>query len=273
MTKKIFNSKQFNSLFSMHNKVVAIFGGTGKLGEEFAKTLSNYGAKVYVLDIKNKTKKNNETFYLKCDVQKQSSINSAFKNILKKEKKIDVVIYNVYSKPNNYYKSFENYQLKTWKKVIDSNLTGAFLVSQTAIRRFIKDKIKGNIIFLSSTYGGVGPDPSIYEGLKPRKNISGGRFALNTPAAYSSTKSGLIGLSKYIATNFGKFNIRSNVLSPGGVYDYQEKIFVKKYKNKVPLKRMAHWSDYNGAILFLASDASRYMTGSNLIIDGGWTSW
>ena len=273
MKKKKYNNKQHSSLFSMQNKTVAIFGGAGKLGEEFAKTLSFYGANVYLLDIKTKSNKNHKTFYLKCDVQKQSSINSAFEKILKKEKKIDVVIYNVYSKPKNYYKSFESYDLQTWKKVIDSNLTGAFLVSQTAIKKFIKDKIKGNIIFLSSTYGVVGPDPSIYEGLKSKKNIYGGKFALNTPASYSSTKTGLIGLAKYVATNFGKHNIRANVLSPGGVFDNQEKKFIKKYESKVPLKRMANWSDYNGAILFLSSEASNYMTGSNLVIDGGWTAW
>jgi NAD(P)-dependent dehydrogenase (short-subunit alcohol dehydrogenase family) len=273
MKKKIFNSNQASNLFSMRNKVAVIFGGTGKLGEQFSNTLSQYGAKVYVLDIKVKTKKNYESSYLKCDVQKESSINAAFKKIYSKEKKIDVIIYNVYSKPNNYYKSFENYDLKVWKKVVDSNLTGAFLVSQAAIKKFLKDKIPGNIIFLSSTYGVSGPDPSIYEGLKSKKNIYGGKFPLNTPAAYSSTKTGLIGLSKYIATNFGKYKIRSNVLSPGGVFDNQEKTFVTKYTNKVPLKRMAKWSDYNGAILFLASDASKYMTGANLIVDGGWTAW
>jgi NAD(P)-dependent dehydrogenase (short-subunit alcohol dehydrogenase family) len=163
--------------------------------------------------------------------------------------------------------------LNTWKKVVDSNLTGAFLVAQAAIKAFLKRKINGNIIFLSSTYGVVGPDPSIYQGLNSKKNIYGGKFALNTPAAYSSTKTGLIGLAKYIATNFGKYKIRANVLSPGGVYDKQEKKFVNKYKNKVPLNRMADWKDYNGAILFLASDASKYMTGTNLIIDGGWTAW
>ena len=273
MKKKIFNLNQFSNLFTMKNKVIAIFGGTGKLGEQFAKTLNHYGAKVYVLDIKAKLKNNSESSYLKCDVQKENSINSAFKKIYSKEKKIDVIIYNVYSKPNNYYKSFENYDLKVWKKVVDSNLTGAFLVSQAAIKKFLKDKIPGNIIFLSSTYGVSGPDPSIYEGLKSKKNIYGGKFPLNTPAAYSSTKTGLIGLSKYIATNFGKYKIRSNVLSPGGVFDNQEKTFVTKYTNKVPLKRMAKWSDYNGAILFLASDASKYMTGANLIVDGGWTAW
>lgn len=264
--------KKDNKLFSMKNKTVAIFGGVGKLGIQFNKVLSLNGAKVYLLD-----KKINNTFrlknYVKCDVESKKSIETAFQKIIKKEKKIDVIIYNVYSKPENYYQNFKSYDLKTWKKVNDTNLTGAFLVSQLAIKNFLKKKIKGNIIFLSSTYGIVGPNPEIYNGLKAKKNIYGGKFSLNTPAVYAATKSGLIGLSKYIATNFGKFRIRSNVLSPGGVFDNHESKFVRNYSSKVPLNRMANWSDYDGAILFLSSDASSYMTGSNLIVDGGWTAW
>lgn len=262
--------KNFN-LFSMKNKIVAIFGGAGNLGIQFERTLKAYGAKVYILDKKNL--KNKKINYINCNVLRKNSIHFGLNKIIKKEKKIDVIIYNVYSKPVDYYKNFQNYNLKTWKKVIDGNLTGAFLVSQYAIKSFIKNKIKGNIIFLSSTYGVVGPSPDIYEGLKPKKNIYGGKFSLNTPAVYSSTKSSLIGLSKYIATNFGNQGIRSNILTPGGVFDGQEKSFLQKYKAKVPLKRMANWSDYNGAIIFLSSNASEYMTGSNLIVDGGWTAW
>jgi NAD(P)-dependent dehydrogenase (short-subunit alcohol dehydrogenase family) len=272
MKIKNIDKNSYKNLFSMKNKTVAIFGGAGKLGVQFEKVLSFYGGQVYLLDKKINFKEKGIN-YLKCDVESKKSVESAFYKILKKEKKIDVIIYNVYSKPNNYYKNFEKYDLKTWKKVMDTNLTGAFLVSQLAINNFLKNKKKGNIIFLSSTYGIVGPNPNIYTGLKAKKNIYGGKFSLNTPAAYSSTKSGLIGLSKYIATNFGKHNIRSNILSPGGVYDNQEKKFVKNYKSKVPLNRMANWSDYDGAILFLSSDASNYMSGSNLVVDGGWTSW
>ena len=114
---------------------------------------------------------------------------------------------------------------------------------------------------------------SIYENLKNKNNIYGGKYSLTTPVSYTSTKSGLLGLMKYISTTCGKFGIRANSLTPGGVFDFQEKKFVNKYIKKVPLGRMANLSDYNGSILFLASDASKYMSGSNLIIDGGWTAW
>lgn len=264
------DKKFINNLFSLKGKKIVILGGAGKLGVNFAKTLKNAGAKVILGDIK-KTNNNFSKFYY-CDVSVEKSIKDFFKEIIKKEKKIHTLIYNVYSKPKNYYKKFEDYDIDTWKSVIDVNLTGAYISSKILVNHFKKRKIEGNIIFLSSTYGLVGPDLSIYKGLS-KKNIYGGEYLLTTPAAYSATKSGLLGLSKYISTSFGKHQIRSNILSPGGVFDNQEKKFVKQYSKKVPLGRMAEWKDYNGAILYLCSDASNYMTGSNLIVDGGWTAW
>jgi NAD(P)-dependent dehydrogenase (short-subunit alcohol dehydrogenase family) len=205
--------------------------------------LISAGAKVYLLDKIKKKTNNKNIIFQKCDVNSKKNISKNFKQIIKKEKKIDVLIYNVYSKPKNYYQNFEKYDLNTWEKVLKTNLTGAFLACQFMINHFKKN------------------------------NIYGGKYSLTTPVSYTSTKSGLLGLMKYISTTCGKFGIRANSLTPGGVFDFQEKKFVKKYVKKVPLGRMANWPDYNGSILFLASDASKYMSGSNLIIDGGWTAW
>ena len=119
----------------------------------------------------------------------------------------------------------------------------------------------------------VGPDQRIYRKLKRETNIYGGDYPLNSPASYSASKSGLLGLTRYLATAFGEDQIRVNMLTPGGVYDGQEEAFHSEYIKRTVLGRMATLSDYNGAVLFLASEASRYMTGSNLVIDGGWTSW
>ena len=261
---------KFN-IFSLKGKKILIIGGSGKLGLRFAKTLKNAGGQIILADV-NKPKNNQYAFYY-CDVSNQSNVADFASKLFKKEKKIDVLIYNVYSKPKNYYKPYEDYEYETWNNSVNSNLNGAFLISQILIKHFKSKKIKGNIIFLSSTYGIVGPDMSIYKGLSKKHNIYGGKFSLTTPAVYSATKSGLIGLSRWISTSYGKYNIRSNILSPGGVFDNQEKKFVKNYTSKVPLNRMAKWKDYDGAILFLSSDASSYMTGSNLVIDGGWTAW
>jgi len=273
MTKSKKNNFDYKKIFSMKNKKVVIFGGTGNLGLNFSQTLSSAGAKVFLLDKNKKEINNKNIIFQKCNVDLKKNISNSLNKIIKKEKKLDVLIYNVYSKPKNYYQGFEKYNLNTWEKVLKTNLTGAFLSCQLMINHFKKKEISGNIIIVLSTYGIVGPDLSIYENLANKKNIYGGKYSLTTPVSYASTKSGLLGLMKYLATTCGKFGIRANSLTPGGIYDFQEKKFVKKYIKKVPLGRMADWSDYNGSILFLASDASKYMSGSNLIIDGGWTAW
>ena len=267
------NKRKINAIFNMNNKTVAIFGGTGKIGTNFAKVLSLAGANVIILDIKRKKidKKNKKISFIKCDVGSEIQIKDAINDIIKNFKKIDVLIYNVYSKPKQYYKKFINYDTNTWKNVINVNLTGAYLATKYLIS---KNKSKNlNFIYLLSTYGLVGPDISLYKGLSAKKNIYGGKYSLNTPAAYTATKSALLGFSKYISTNFWKRWSKIKLSYTHGVFDNQEKKFVKKYNSKVPLGRMAKWTDYNGAILFLASDASSYMTGSNLIVDGGWTAW
>jgi len=234
------NKFDYKNIFSMKNKKVIIFGGTGKLGINFSQTLASAGAKVYLLD-KIKKKTNNENIiFKKCNVESKTNISKNFQKIIKKEKKIDVLIYNVYSKPKNYYQNLEKYDLNTWEKVIKTNLTGAFLSCQFIINHFKKNKIPGNIIIVLSTYGIVGPDLSIYENLTNKTNIYGGRYSLTTPVSYTSTKSGLLGLMKYLATTCGKFGIRANSLTPGGIFDFQERKFVKKYIKKVPLGRMAN---------------------------------
>jgi NAD(P)-dependent dehydrogenase (short-subunit alcohol dehydrogenase family) len=261
----------YKNIFSLKKKIIVIFGGAGNLGKSFSKSLVTAGSKVYLLDLKKIGTNNKNIISIKCNVLSKESVVNCFNEIINKEKKIHAVIYNVYAKPKNYYNSLENYDYSTWEEALNINLSGAFLVCQESIKHFKKKKISGNIILISSIYGLVGPDQRIYKNLK--KNIYGGNFKLNTPAVYGASKSGLIGLMKHLATTCGKFNIRINCLTPGGVFDNQGDNFHKNYKNRVPLNRMANWTDYNGAIIFLVSDASRYMTGSNLIIDGGWTAW
>ena len=261
----------YKKIFSLKGKNIIILGGSGKLGINFSKSLVSAGGRVFIGDVKKKIN-NNKIIYNFCDVTKKESVEKFFKKIFEKNK-INTLIYNVYSKPENYYKNFENYDDTVWDKVLDANLSGAYKSSKIMINHFKKNKIKGNIILVLSTYGIVGPDLSIYKNLSSKKNIYGGKFSLTTPASYTASKSGLLGLTKYLSTAFGKYNIRVNSLTPGGVYDGQEKKFVKKYSDKVPLARMAKWHEYNGAILFLSSDASSYMTGANLVVDGGWTAW
>ena len=273
--------KDPKEIFSMDEKVVVIMGGVGKMGQEFSEVLSNSGAKVWMLDLdeglcdtvsaeiskKSKMKVRGS----KCDVTSLESISLNFNKILEQDSRIDVLIYNVYSKPPNYYKKFNDYSKQTWNKVVDTNFTGAFLSCQEVVKIFRELNIQGNIILTLSTYGLVCPDLKIYEGLKSGSNIYDSNDSLTTPMSYTATKSGLLGIIKWLSGTHGKYGIRVNGISPGGVYDGQEDSFHDSYVERVPLGRMATWDEYNGAILFLASEASRYMTGANLVIDGGWT--
>jgi NAD(P)-dependent dehydrogenase (short-subunit alcohol dehydrogenase family) len=272
----------YKKIFNIQGRVIVIMGGAGKMGQAFAEFLSNAGGVIYITDInqshvedvaeKIDKKSQGSVHGIKCDVSKESDIQNCFEQILSKEGKLHGLIYNVYAKPDGYYKAFSKYPKSTWDKVMDINVCGAYLCCKEAVNAFSKFGIEGSIVLTLSTYGLVSPDFKIYEGLEASHNIYGNDDALTTPMPYTVSKSGLLGMIKWLAVSQGDKKIRVNGLSPGGVFDGQEKKFHEAYKERTPLGRMANWRDYNGAILFLMSDASLYMTGSNLVVDGGWTA-
>lgn len=281
-TKKSEPFVSLDQIFNLSEKVGVIIGGAGKMGQQFAGVLAEAGSQVILADqkeelieqtlqnIKCNKKKNISEF--KCDVSSEESVKKLFDFVNQNFGRLDFLINNAMAKPNNYYQTFEEYSLETWKEVLDINLTGAFLSCREAVP-LMKKSGGGSIVMTSSIYGVVSPDQRLYKDCTPGKNPYGTSFSLNTPGVYSASKGGLISFSKYLATLLAPENIRVNVLIPGGVFDGQEESFHQAYKEKTPMNRMATWSDFNGAILFLVSSASRYMTGSNLIIDGGWTAW
>ena len=260
-------------IFDLNGKVIIITGSSGMLGTQYAYALSECGANVVLADIdisrskiiEKQIKKSflTDPMTIQLDLTNKESILSMTSTILKKYSKIDVLINNAAYQGNSKIRSsgFENLELETWNQAIDVNLTGVFLCCQSIGKQMIKQK-SGNIINIASTYGLVGPDQRIY-----------GKSGQNSAIFYAATKSAILNLTRYLATYWEGKGIRVNTFSPGGVENNQDPNFIKRYSKKTPLGRMAKKDEYVGSIIFLASDASSYMTGSNLIVDGGWTAW
>ena len=195
------------------------------------------------------------------DITSEESIVDSFSEIVKEEGRVDIVVNSAYPRTDDWGAKFEEIELDSWKKNIDSNLGGLFVSCRAAAEQ-MKRQGGGSLINLASIYGVTAPDFSIYEGTE-----------MTMPAAYSAIKGGVISLTKYIAAYYGAYNIRANSISPGGILDGQAASFVKKYSEKTPLGRMGQAGDIVGASVYLASDASSYVTGENIIVDGGWTAW
>jgi NAD(P)-dependent dehydrogenase (short-subunit alcohol dehydrogenase family) len=263
LTKEIFPEK-----FQLKNKTAVVTGGAGLIGKPISMALAQAGAKVYIADV---DKKNTEKIimqnkklpikWIKLDVTNLDSIKKTIKDIIKQEKKIDIWVNCAYPRTNDWSQKFEKIRPESWQKNIDMHLNGYFLCSQQIAEQMKKQK-HGSIINFSSIYGLVGPDFSIYQ--------DSGK---TMPAAYSAIKGGIITFTKYLSTYYAKYGIRVNAVCPGGIYDKQPKEFVKKYSDKTPIGRMGKPEEIAGPVLFLASEASSYVTGHVLVVDGGWTAW
>jgi len=262
-----------NSLFDLNGKVIILIGAAGVLGSRYAEALCQAGASIVLSDKnykkckqleKNLNKKySNPLASIKVDVTNQKSVQDMVKKTLKKFSKIDVLINNAIFPEGKKERSypFEKFPLSLWNKIISVNTTGLLLCCQEVGKIMAKQKT-GNIINVGSVYGLVAPDQRIY-----------GKSGVNSTIAYVTTKSAILNFTRYLASYWQNKGIRVNTLTLGGVKMDQSSDFVKSYSYKTMVGRMAQKDEYVGALLFLASDASKYMTGSNLVIDGGWTAW
>ena len=265
-------------LFDLTGKTIVITGSAGRLGTNFSRSLSYAGADVILVDtddkknqkLENAISKECKTRPLACNVNitKKAELSRLGKQIVKEYGRIDGLVNNAFFSPRSDVKrsamKFEEYPLDLWNTVVSVNLTGVFLCCQEFGKIMAKQKTGGSIVNISSIYGINGADQRIY-----------GKSNLNSPPSYAATKGAVVNFTRYLAAYWNRKNIRVNTMTLGGVLDesYMNKDFVKNYSEKTMLGRMANSNEYNGALLFLLSDASSYMTGANLVLDGGWSAW
>ena len=265
-------------IFELDNKVIVLTGSAGRLGTNFSHILSEAGSNVILIDINDennkklektlKEKYKTDPIAIKVDITKKDQLLKISKKILKKYGKIDGLVNNAFYSPRTNIKKsamkFEDFPLDLWNDVISVNLTGVFLSSQIFGKIMAAQKSGGTIVNISSIYGINGADQRIY-----------GDSDLNSPPSYAATKGAIVNFTRYLAAYWNRKNIRVNTMTLGGVLDksYMDKKFTRKYSEKTMIGRMANNDEYNGGLLFLLSDASSYMTGANLILDGGWSAW
>lgn len=267
------------NLFDLNGEVAIVTGGMGQLGSEYVKTLVAAGAKAAIFDVTSKVNPKvaglidaGEASLHVVDITKKDEVKREFQEVVAKFGTPTILINNagIDAPPNAPASNtgpFEDYPEEIWDAVIDSHLKGAFLMSQEFIRQVRAAGKKGSIINISSTYGVVSPDQSLYE----FRRRSGETFY--KPVAYSVAKSGMLNFTRWLAEYGAPYGIRANTLAPGGVFNNQPEEFVREYNRRTILGRMAREDEYNAAILFLASNnASSYMTGATLVVDGGWTA-
>jgi NAD(P)-dependent dehydrogenase (short-subunit alcohol dehydrogenase family) len=270
--------------FDLTGRVAVVTGGVGLLGTEFCRTLAEAGAAVAVIDLNQDkclataadlVKAGYKAIGIATDITNPLSVNSMLEKVLAEFGRLDVLVNSAALDPKFDPDAvsrgiapgnFEEYPLDQWNAALNVNLTGTFLVTQACVKQMIAQGKKGSIINICSTYGLNGPDQRIYR--KP----DGSQPAFK-PVYYTVTKAGIVGFTKYLAAYYMETEIRVNMLTPGGVFNNHDDTFVKNYSAKTILGRMAKKDEMNGALLFLASDASSYMTGNNLVVDGGWTAW
>jgi NAD(P)-dependent dehydrogenase (short-subunit alcohol dehydrogenase family) len=268
------NSKTPN--FDLNGKVVLLTGGAGILGSRFARALVANGARVALVDRDsgkaeetahniNQAHKNSVQAFT-ADITQLEQLKQLKTAVESKLGPVDVLINNAAVKSPNFFEPFESFPLEDWNTVMAVNTTGVMLGCQV-FGSAMAERGSGSIINTLSIYGIVAPDQRIYEGSEYE-----GR-AINTPAVYSTSKAAVWGLTKYLASYWGNKGVRVNAITPGGMFSGQNETFVKKYSARVPLGRMGKPDELCGAVLFLASDASSYVTGQNIVVDGGLSVW
>lgn len=251
--------------FDLSDKTIMVTGGAGLLGEPICRSLSKKGATVVITDIdREKGQELVESLengvFLYQDISSVDSIRRTCDKVLSEYEQIDGLVNTAYPRNQNYGQPFESVKLDDWRENVNLHLGGYYAITREVALRMLEEGTQGSIINFASIYGMQGPDFSVYDGT-----------SMTSPVEYAAIKGGILNLTRYLASYLGPDNIRVNSISPGGIFDGQNEEFVKNYESRVPLGRMAEPKDVVGAVVYLLSEAASYVTGHNLVIDGGWS--
>jgi NAD(P)-dependent dehydrogenase (short-subunit alcohol dehydrogenase family) len=268
-------------LFRLDGRAVVVTGGLGQLGVEFTCALLRAGARVAVLDVAvteasvaaryGAMAHAPELMFVRCDITERASVDEALARVVAAWGAPHGLVNNAAldappDAPPEENGPFESFPQASWDRVMAVNAKGVFLLCQ-AFGGAMAREGRGSVINVSSIYGVVSPDQSLYEYRRRAGEV------FYKPVAYSASKSALLNLTRYLATYWAPRGVRVNTMVLGGVFNHQDPRFLEGYHRRVPMARMARADEYNGGVLFLLSDASSYMTGAELVMDGGWTAW
>jgi NAD(P)-dependent dehydrogenase (short-subunit alcohol dehydrogenase family) len=264
--------RSLKNLFTLKDRVALVTGGAGHIGRAICQTLAEQGASVVVLDRDGAEAVADEvreqygiaTMGVNLDLADEDAVRQVPKRIVSKFGRFDILVNNAAfvgsSELQGWAVPFLEQSAETWRAALEVNLTSAFILSQAASTHLSRGS-KGSIINIASIYGVLGPDWRLYEGT-----------GMGNPAAYAASKGGIVQLSRWLATTLAP-SVRVNSICPGGVFRGQPDSFLEKYQSRTPMGRMATEEDFKGVVAFLASDASAYVTGQNILVDGGWSAW
>ncbi|MDB4291356.1 SDR family oxidoreductase [Cyclobacteriaceae bacterium] len=243
---------------NLKNKIIVVTGGSGLLGTAMINDLKLKGATALNFEV-NQLDDLNEGI-IGCDVTNEISVKRALDLIIDKFGRIDGWVNNAYPRTADWGNKFEEVSLKSWQKNVDFQLNSVFLCAQKVLE-IMKNQKRGAMVNMASIYGILGPDFSVYKGTE-----------MTMPAAYAAIKGGVVNFTRYLASYYAPYGVRINCVSPGGIFNNQNDVFVKQYESKVPMGRMGRSQEIAGPVSFLLSDESSYISGHNLLVDGGWAA-